>query len=127
MIEIDRDTLQAIMDRSREFHAREDVSIPDVRMSPTDDWAVQVLADHVDNPVYNELGSIIDDLEPDQQVSLVALMWVGRGDYDASEWQDALRYAAEAHNERTAEYLIATPLLAEYLREGLDAIDALEE
>ncbi len=127
MIEIDRDTLQAIMDRSREFHAKEQVSIPEVPMSPTDDWAMQVLADHSDDAVYSELGSIIEDLEPDQQISLVALMWVGRGDYDALEWQDAVKYATEAHNARTAEYLIATPMLADYLRLGLDAMDELEE
>lgn len=123
MLEIDRDTLQAIMDRSREFHAKEEVSIPEVPMSPTDDWARQVLADHADDAVYAELRSIIQDLEPDQQVSLVALMWVGRGDYEAYEWQDALQYAGEAHNARTAEYLIATPLLADYLQMGLDALD----
>ncbi|MDH3715890.1 MAG: DUF3775 domain-containing protein [Gammaproteobacteria bacterium] len=127
MLNIDRDTLQAIMDKSREFHAKEAVSIPEVPTSPTDDWAMQVLADHADDAVYSEAAGIIRDLEPDQQVGLVALMWVGRGDFDASEWDDAFDYAADAHNERTAEYLLATPLLSDYLREGLDALDTLEE
>jgi hypothetical protein len=126
MIEIDRDTLQAIMDKSRGFQAQEAVSIPENPTSPTDDWAMQALAEHADDAVYSEVISIIRDLEPDQQVSLVALMWVGRGDYDASEWDEAFQYAADAHNERTAEYLLATPLLSDYLREGLDALDSLE-
>jgi hypothetical protein len=126
MINIDRDTLQAIMDRSREFHAQEAVSIPEIPTSPADDWAMQVLASHADDASYSEAASIIRDLEPDQQVSLVALMWVGRGDYDMSEWDEAFNDAADAHNERTAEYLLATPLLSDYLREGLDALDALE-
>ncbi len=127
MIDIDRDTLGAIMDRSREFHAKEAVSMPQIPNSPSDDWAMQVLADHADDAVFSELAAIINDLEPDQQVNLVALMWVGRGDFDAVEWRDAQRAAADAHNERTADYLIATPLLADYLREGLDALDALTE
>ena len=127
MLNIDRDTLQEIMDRSREFHAKEAVSIPEVPMSPSDDWAMQVLADHADDAVYSELGSIIEDLEPDQQASLVALMWVGRGDYEIEEWQDAVKYATEAQTPRTAEYLIATPMLADYLRMGLDAFDEFEE
>jgi len=32
------------------------------------------------DPTYAELKTTIDDLEPDQQIRLVALMWLGRGD-----------------------------------------------
>ncbi len=126
MLEVDRGTLEFIMDKSREFHAKESVSIPETPLSPADDWAAQVLADHVDDDTYSELVATIDDLDPDQQASIVALMWTGRGDYGADEWAMALADALAAHNERTAQYLIATPLLADYLREGLDALDELE-
>ena len=73
----------------------------------------------VDDDSYSELVSTINDLEPDQQISLVALMWLGRGDYTFDEWNEALAQAADVHNERTADYLIATPLLSDYLEEGL--------
>ncbi len=46
-------------------------------------------------------------------------MWLGRGDYSLEEWQSALERAGESWNERSAEYLIRTPLLADYLSEGL--------
>jgi hypothetical protein len=49
----------------------------------------------------------------------VALMWLGRGDYDLEEWEDALEQARESWSAHTAEYLIATPLVADYLEEGL--------
>ena len=88
--------------------------------SPADDWAAQVLADHVDDTSYTEVCAVIDDLEPDQQITLVALMWLGRGDYSIDEWEEALAEARAAYNGRTADYLGATPLVADYLEEGLN-------
>src|SRR5512139_1543629 len=120
MLSVDRDTLQFIIDKAREFHAKETVSIPEEPTSPTDDWARQVLADHADDATYGELVATIDDLEPDQQVDLVALMWLGRGDFDIDEWDSAVAEARRARTARTADYLIATPLLADYLLEGLE-------
>jgi len=49
-------------------------------------------------------------------------MWLGRGDFDRGEWRDALAQACEIHNERETEYLIGTPLLADYIEEALDAL-----
>ena len=120
MLELNPDTVRFIVDKAREFHVKEAVTIPETPLSPSDDWAQQILADHIDDPVFQELETIINDLEPDQQVSLVALMWLGRGDFGIDEWSDALRQAWESRNERTAQYLIGTPLLADYLLEGLD-------
>ena len=53
---------------------------------------------------------------------LLAGMWSGRGDFEPAEWRDALARAPEIHNERETEYLIGTPLLADYLEEALDAL-----
>jgi hypothetical protein len=121
MIDVNPETVCFIIDKAREFHAKEQVSIPEPPTSPADDWALQVLADHQDDACYQELKIIIDDLEPDQQICLVALMWLGRGDFALEEWHDALAQARDAYNGRSADYLIATPLVAEYLEEGLNA------
>jgi hypothetical protein len=119
MIDVNPDTVCFLIDKAREFHAKEQVSIPEAPTSPADDWALQVLADHLDDYTYQELKTTINDLDPDQQICLVALMWLGRGDFLLDEWPEALETAQDAHNSRTAEYLIATPLLADYLEEGL--------
>lgn len=121
MIDLNPETVCSIIERAREFHAKEQVSIPEAPTSPSDDWARQVLADHVDDFSYQEVVSAIRDLEPDQQICLVALMWLGRGDFSIDEWDDALAQARDAYNGRSAEYLMATPLVADYLEEGLDA------
>ncbi len=119
---VNPDTVCFLITKSHEFHAQEDVTLPETPFSPSDDWALQVLADHEDDPTYAEIKSTINDLEPDQQEALVALMWVGRGDFDVAEWGQALEAAHEAWNTRTADYLIATPLVADYLEEGLSLL-----
>ena len=73
----------------------------------------------VDDPDYIELVDFIDSLNEDEQVNLVALAWLGRGDYSLDEWDAALEAAREAHNERTGEYLLGIPLLSDYLEEAL--------
>ena len=93
--------------------------IPEVPLSPADDWGRQALADHADDFCVQEVEATVRDLEPDQRAALVALMWLGRGDYDLSEWTTALHDAAEQLTGHTARYLLAHPLVADYLLEGL--------
>jgi Protein of unknown function (DUF3775) len=68
-----------------------------------------------------ELSGFIRDLNVDEQIDLVALMWLGRGDGDLDSWHDLRNQAAQAHNNRTAAYLIDTPMLADYLEEAMSA------
>jgi hypothetical protein len=117
--EINPETVCRIIAGIREFQAKEEVVLPEVTDSSSDDWALQVLADHGDDLTYDETRTAIDDLEPDQQIALVALMWIGRGDFLETEWEDACTAAEEHWNPRTAEYLLATPLADDFIEEGL--------
>lgn len=119
-LEINPDTVRYIAEMAREFHAQEAVSITEDPMSPSDDWAMQVLAAHEGDSTHDALRITIQDLEPDQQVQLVALMWVGRGSFSIGEWDSALKTAADNWTPNTAGYLIGTPLVADYLEEGLN-------
>ena len=120
MIEINPEIVCQIIDRAREFQSNEAVVLPETPFNPSDDWALQTLAEHTEDMTYQEVTDAIRDLEPDQQVVLLALMWTGRGDYEIEEWDSALAEAEDNWTERTAEYLLATPLVADYLLEGLD-------
>jgi len=120
MIDLNPDTVRFVIDKAREFHAKEDVVIPEDPDNPSGDWAAQILANHAGDYSLIEVKGVIEDLDRDQQVCLVALMWLGRGDYDVEEWDQVLQDADDAWNERTADYLLATPLVADYLEEGLD-------
>ncbi len=71
-----------------------------------------------------ELRELIDDLNVDEAAELVALAWIGRGDFDASEWAEAVAEARQRGNRRTAKYLLGMPMLGDYLEEGLEALGA---
>jgi len=75
----------------------------------------------------SELSSFIRGLNVDEQVDLVALMWLGRGDGGIDNWRDLRAQALQAHNNRTATYLIGTPMLADYLEEAMDAFGVSAE
>jgi len=122
MLNINPDTVCFLVSRARVFHSKEDVVMPDVEGSPSEDWALQALADHADDPVFQEFKTTLADLEPDQQQAVVALMWIGRGEFSADEWDAAMDEARSEWTENTAEYLIGHPQLADYLLEGLDAL-----
>ena len=59
-------------------------------------------------------------LNHDEQASLVALMWVGRGTYEAEEFDEAVETARAEHMNATVRYLMGMPLLSNYLEEGLE-------
>ncbi|MBR7513127.1 DUF3775 domain-containing protein, partial [Mycobacterium tuberculosis] len=58
------------------------------------------------DPIRIELRNIIRELNEDEQIDLVALAWLGRGDGDLDTWNDLRNEAAAAHNRRTASYLL---------------------
>lgn len=69
-----------------------------------------------------ELRELIGDLNVDEAAELIALAWVGRGDYDAGEWGEALAAAKQRPLRQTAKYLLGMPQLADWLEQGLEAI-----
>ena len=69
-----------------------------------------------------ELRGFIERLNDEEQVSLVALMWIGRGSYEAEELEEAKQMAAEEATTPTADYLIGTPHLSDHLENGLEAL-----
>jgi hypothetical protein len=66
-----------------------------------------------------ELSGFIRGLNVDEQIDLVALTWLGRGDGGLESWRDLRAEASRAHNSRTGPYLLGTPMLADYLEEAL--------
>jgi len=69
-----------------------------------------------------ELRAFIDRLSEDEQASLVAVMWIGRGSFEAEEMEEAKRTAYEEATTPCADYLIGTPHLSDHLENGLDAL-----
>jgi hypothetical protein len=123
MLVIPLEMLAFIIAKAREFDAEVPVE-PDAATGsdPSDDDERQVLLDTPDNPTEQELRDAIDGLGPPERQELLALMWLGRGDYDADSWPEALREARDSTIASVTDYLVGTPLLGDFLEEGASAL-----
>jgi Protein of unknown function (DUF3775) len=88
----------------------------------SDHDADSILEAFSDDATWAELKGFIADLNEDEQASLVALAWIGRGSFGPEELDEALDTARSERNNRTGEYLLGMPMLADYLEEGLDRL-----
>lgn len=69
-----------------------------------------------------QFDGLIEAMDEDELVDLVALMWIGRGDFEPEEWDDARRTAFEEATTPTGSYLKGTDHLADHLEAGLEAM-----
>jgi len=118
-LSISPDKVCYIIAKAREFDAKDVVTDPDDSSNSTDDAMVAVLEDHRDDPVVEEIAAAIFAMTEDEQIDLVTLAWLGRGDGSLEDWDELRAEAARAHNKRTTSYLLGMPLLADYLDEAL--------
>jgi len=129
-LDLNPDIVQNIINLTHEFNERDDVTPLEDESEPDiddEDFSGQMVDRFGTDPYYQQLKGAIEDLEPDQQITLVTLMWLGRGDYSVEEWDEATEHAQESWTENTADYLIGTPLLADYLSDGLEQVENSEE
>lgn len=77
-----------------------------------------------ENLTETELRALLADLNVDEAAELVALMWIGRGDYESAEFTEAADEARRRYFKRTADYLLSQPTLGDWLEDGLEAIGA---
>jgi Protein of unknown function (DUF3775) len=123
MLTIPLAKLAYIVEKAREYDA-EVPADPDAATGSdaVDDDEREILLDTPDNPTAQELRDAIDGLNVDEREELLALLWLGRGDYDAQSWSEALRQARQTRSSTETEYLLGTPLLGDYLEEGVEAL-----
>jgi hypothetical protein len=88
----------------------------------SDHDAESILESFSDDATQDELKGFIRDLNEDEQASLVALAWIGRGSFGPEELEEALATARAERNNRTEDYLLGMPLLPDYLEEALDRL-----
>ena len=69
-----------------------------------------------------EFDAFVERLNEDEQASLVALFWIGRGSFEAEELGEAIATARAEATTPTSEYLKGSPHLADHLENGLDAL-----
>ena len=117
---ISSETVFFIIVKAREFDEQVEPSDPDSGSNPTDDREVDVLEEKADNPVVHELRAAFERLNIDEQLDLLALTWLGRGEFGT--FAEARKEAESLDEVHAGRYLIGTPLLGDYLEEGLSQL-----
>lgn len=120
MLNLSTDIICTIILKAKQFLSKEAVSFPELTNEMD---AMQPLADHQDDLNYQEVITNINDLEPQQQMTLVALMYIGRGDYTKDEWQEAFDTARENWTLQTGEYLLSRPTMPDDIEQGLNELE----
>ena len=69
-----------------------------------------------------ELREFLNGLNEDEQASLIALAWIGRGTYAPGELDEAIATAKSEHGSNAPAYLFSLPLLPDYLEDALDQL-----
>src|SRR3546814_850445 len=121
-LSVSLEELCRIVLRLREYEAQVPAVYPDDGSNPTDDKDVSVLEDESNESVEQELIAAIGDLAEDEAVEMIALSLVGRGSFDASEWDEALEAAAEeitSMDGHAAAVVMELPMGASYIEAGL--------
>ena len=110
--------------RARENEAQVAAVDPENDDPPDDaDDAYDVLEDETNETVEEEMRTTLEDLADDQIAEVLALAWVGRGTYDASEWDEAIEAANDPDAEEPIEQIMDMAMLAGYLDSALAAFD----
>lgn len=113
------DTAFAILLKAREFDVKVAETDPDSGSNPSDDNSVDALEFGPSDNTRNELASAIHDLNDDEQNDLLALIFLGRGDFSLTEWAQAKHAAREIGRQQITKFICDIPLVSDYLEEGL--------
>lgn len=119
-LRISSDKVCYVVVKAREFDVKVAPEWLDDGSNPADDGMVRILEDYADDPTLAELRSYLKTLDDDELEDLVALTWLGRGDYTIDEWEDLISEVRDVRaSQNTVRYLIRIPLLGDYLEDGL--------
>ena len=123
------ETICRLILRAKELEAQVPAEDPDDDPGDVDDFddeggaALSVLEDELNDGVEEEIQALLDDLAEDQVAEILALAWVGRGTYDASEWDESFEEANGLDGDQKIDELMDMPLLGGHLEAGLAAFD----
>ncbi len=109
-----------IIVKAREFDEQVEPTDPNSGSNPTDDHSVDVLQAGPGNLIVQELQAAFAGLNVDEQLDLLALAWLGRGDFGS--FLQARQEAEDVSAKHIPRYLLGTPLLGDYLEEGLSQL-----
>ena len=114
--------VRTLIDRARAYDSKEQIEDyePDPDSHETD--AVDSLLTGDYDPIRTEIEDWLSALDEEAQAELVALYWIGRGDFDGPDFPRAVREARSRRSGPTEDYLLGAPMLGDYIEIGLDSV-----
>ncbi|BDX00389.1 DUF3775 domain-containing protein [Maricaulis maris] len=114
--------VRTLIDRARAYDSKEQIEDyePDPDSHETD--AVDSLLTGDTDPIRTEIEDWLSALDEEAQAELVALYWIGRGDFDGPDFPRAVREARSRRSGPTEDYLLGAPMLGDYIEIGLDSV-----
>ncbi len=117
---ISLEAVAVVVDHARALQGKEETDT--AQASEDEDSEAALLQQTPDDMTEGALRVFIAELNEDEQASLIALAWTGRGDHGPEEWDEARALAAERNEGRdAAEYLLGMDNLGDLLAEGVAA------
>jgi hypothetical protein len=110
-----------LIEKAREFDVKDIASDTDSGSNGADDDMIDVLEDNGKDPVVREISGFINAMSEDEQIDLMALVALGRGDGTIEEWPTLRSDAADARDGHVARDLLGEPMLGDLLADGLAA------
>ena len=121
-LEIAPEKIAHVIIKAREFDAKVGAWDESPEDGDAEEDPASVLESFADDTVYQEVASFIEALNDDERVGLVAVTWIGRGTFESEELEEAITTARDEAVNKTSDYLLGIPLLADYLEEGLEKL-----
>ncbi len=109
-----------IITRARAFHVKAGATGMGEGTNPLDDDYQMALEQHPTDASEEELRRALQALNAEEMTHLLGLMWLGRGDETVDDWPELLAQVEGEAPDDPVGYLAGTPLLGDYLEEGLD-------
>ena len=118
---ISLETVATVVDNARALQGTEETD--PAQLSEDDNSEAALLQEDPEDMTEDALRQFIGELNEDEQSALIALAWVGRGDYGPEEWDEALRLAGERNETGgdAASYLLNMDMVGDLLAEGVAA------
>jgi len=121
-LNIDPTLVEFLILKAGAFDAKVPPVEPDPGSNASDDEGRGILEDYASDQTDTELRDALEGLSDDEAIDLVALFWVGRGDFSRAEWAAARAQAAERTGAPVADFLLDKPQLGEFLAEGMNLL-----
>lgn len=119
MLQISKAKITRIIDYARDYDSRTSNWDDAGQDEFQDKSAYGFQEEFAGNTTDTELTEFVSSLNKAERASLIALALIGRGRFQPEEVDQAIASVSSETVSRTGDYLLAIPMVGEYLEEGL--------